>query len=248
MSRRIIAILSFAAAIGLLPLLGHAGFFSASWPVTAKAPAGEALITFKSTPLAKATAQRVWYTGAFEHLEYAQLETNDLIVEAVYDTIIGDQTILDYPYRMESMLDTWNRNRGQKKVFGQSKRVQAWHGLVDYQLYRLQGTNQHCAGFNSEWDHSARDSYGRPMKVFFGYMCAKTGQTLTKNKVESILKGVTFDQRFGHTFVRPGQTASVDNAAVAVASGAAGSATGNHKFPFEFGTQYSGEDGDGRGL
>lgn len=238
MSRRFIAILSVAAAIGLLPLAGQAGFFSASWPVATKAPAGEALISFKGSQLDKAAAQRVWYTGAFEHLEYAQLETKDLVVEAVYDTIIGDQTILDYPHWMESMIDTWNRNRGQSKSWGKSGRAQAWHGYIDYKLYRLQGTNQHCAGFNSEWDHSGRDSYGRPGKLFFGYMCAKPGQTLTENRVENILKGVTIDKRFGHRFVKPGQTASVDQAAVAIASGAAGSATGNHEFPFEFGTHH----------
>jgi hypothetical protein len=233
-------------AIGLLPLPGQADFFSRSWPVTAMAPAGEALITFKGSPLTTATAQRVWHTGAFEHLEYARFETNELVVEAVYDTIVGDQTILDYPHWMRSMVDTWNRNRGQAKSWGTSSRVQAWHGMIDYQLYRLQGSNQICAGFSSEWDHSARDSYGRPGKLFFGYMCAKAGQPLAADRVDSILKNVTFDWRFGHTFVRPGQTTSVDPAAVALASGAAGSTTGNHRFPFDFGTHYT-ESGDSFG-
>ncbi len=246
MSRRFIAILSFTVAAGLLPLTGHADFFSAGWPITTKAPAGESLITFKASPLAAARAQRVWHTGAFEHLEYAQLETKDLIVEAVYDTTIGDQTILDYPHWMESMLDTWNRNRGHSKSWGQSSRVQAWHGMVDYRLYRLQGANQNCAGFSSEWDHSARDSDGRPGKLFFGYMCAKPGKPLAADRVETILMSVTFDQRFGHTFARPGQTASVNQAAVALASGSTGSATGNSEFPFEFGTQHT-ESGDSFG-
>lgn len=244
MSRKFTTIMPFVAIIGLLPFIGCADFYAAKWPVTAWAPAGEALISFKNTPLSKASAKRVWYTGVFEHLEYAQLETNGIVLEAVYDRVIGDQTILDYHYWMEKMLDTWNHNNGQAKVFEKSNPVQAWHGIITYQLYRLQKTGQHCAGFNSEWDHSGRDPNGRPKKVFFGYMCAKNGQPLSQDLVESALKGVKLDDRFGHTFVKPGQRASKDEAAFSLASGTGRAGTGNNKFPFEFGTQYSGEDGD----
>lgn len=244
MFRKFTTMTSIAAVVGLLPLMGCADLFVAKWPVTASAPAGDTLITFKDPALSKAAAKRVWYTGPFEHLEYALLETNGLQLEAVYDTVIGDQTILDYHYWMEKMLDTWNHNRGQAKGWGQSNHVQAWHGQIDYQLYRLQSTNQQCAGFNSEWDHSGRDIQGRPYKVFFGYMCAKAGQPITKNQVESILKGVTLDRRSGHKFVKPGQRASTDEAAFALASGASRKGVGNHKFPFEFGTQYEEGDGD----
>ncbi|MDH3701039.1 MAG: hypothetical protein OEU46_06980 [Alphaproteobacteria bacterium] len=244
MFRKIIAILSCSALVALLPLASQAGFFTAKWPVTRWAPAGEALITFKNSALSKASAKRVWYTGAFEHLEYALVETDGIVLEAVYDRVIGDQTILDYHYWMEKMLDTWHRNAGQSKVMGVSKSARAWHGTIDYQLYRLQRTNQNCAGFNSEWDVSARDPNGRPKKVLFGYMCAKSGQALNQAQVETILKGVTLDNRFGHTFVKPGQKAATDEAAYALGSGTGGTGTGNLKFPFEFGTQYSGEDGD----
>ena len=65
MSRRFIAILSFAAAAGLSPLTGRPGFFSASWPVTARAPSGEALTAFTGSPLARAKADGVWYSRAF---------------------------------------------------------------------------------------------------------------------------------------------------------------------------------------
>ena len=244
MSRKFVAVLTCVAAIAVSPLVARADFFAAKWPVTAWAPAGEALISFKNSDFSAATAKRVWYTGAFEHLEYARAETPGIVLEAVYDRVIGDQTILDYHYWMAKMLDTWNHNVGQEKIFGTSNSVRAWHGTIDYQLYRLQRGSQQCAGFNSEWDLSSRDPNGRPKKVFFGYMCAKPGQPLSQTQVESILKGVTLDNRFGHTFVKPGQRASTDEAAHALASGTGRAGTGNHKFPFEFGTQYSGEDGD----
>jgi len=57
--------------------------------------------------------------------------------------------------------------------------------------------------------------------------------------VQSVLKGVTLDKRFGHTFVKPGQKASTDEAAFSLASGTGRAGTGNNKFPFEFGTQFS---------
>ena len=244
MFRKTFAVLSCAAAIALSPVVVHADFFSAKWPVTAWAPANDPLITFKNSPLSTATAKRVWYTGPFEHLEYALMETDGILLEAVYDRVIGDQTILAYHYWMDKMLDTWNHNRGQSRIMGESKPAQAWHGAIDVQMYRLQRSNERCAGFNSEWDHSGRDPQGRPKKVLFGYMCAKPGQALTRDQVESILAGITLDRRFGHTFVKPGQRASTDEAAYALASGAGRSGIGNVKFPFEFGTQYSGEDGD----
>lgn len=239
MSRKHIAILSLAAGIGLLSIEGRAGFFDAKWPVVRQAPAGEALIGFKDAALNRAAASRVWYTGAFDHLEFARFESGDLVMEIVYDTVIGDQSILDYHYGMETMLDTWRRNRGQAKRWGASKTVQAWHGKVDYQPYRLQASGRNCAGVNSEWDYSARDSRGRPMKVVFGYLCAKGGRPLAADRIEAILKGLTIDQRFGHTFVKPGQVSRVDSAAMAMAAGDSGTKTGNHEFPFEFGTQYT---------
>ena len=245
MSRNLVAALSCVAAIALSPIAAHADFFTAKWPVTAWAPAGESLISFKNSPLSKASAKRVWYTGAFEHLEYALLETNGIVLEAVFDQGTGDQTVLAYHYSMEKMLDTWIHNSGQARILGISKPVRAWHGAIEYQMYRLQGTGQYCAGFNSEWELSARDPEGRPEKVLFGYLCAKAGQSLSQDLVESILEGVTLDRRFGHTFVKPGQRASNDEAAFALASGAGRTGIGNNKFPFEFGTQYSENDGEG---
>lgn len=244
MSRKLYAALSCAVAIALSPIVVHADFFSAKWPVTAWAPAGETLIAFKNSSLADASTRRVWYTGAFEHLEYVLAEKDGVMLEAVYDRVIGDQTVLAYHYWMDKMLDTWNHNRGQARTMGVSKPVQAWHGTIDLQMYQLQGTGERCAGFNSEWELSPRDPEGRPEKVFFGYMCAKAGQALTEDQVTSIIEGVTLDRRFGHTFVKPGQKASTDEAAFALASGTGRTGVGNVKFPFEFGTQYSGEDGD----
>jgi len=169
---------------------------------------------------------------------------NGLTMEAVYDVVIGDQTVLEYPYTIDRMLETWNLNAGQVKRWSAQKTMRGWHGMIDFQPYVLTAANRSCAAFNGEWDHSPRDPYGRPTQLFFGYICAEPGQALSSDRTEELLKSVRIDQRFGHTFVKPGMRASFDKNAHDIATGSIRAGTGNAMFPFEFGTTYSEGDGN----
>ncbi len=215
---------------------GCAGGPYAQYPVTKVASPEEALIRFKDPALQNAKAARVHHLDAFEHIEYALLETDDLVLEAVYDTALGDSYVLQYDYWMERMVDTWNAHQGQAKTWGPSKAVRFWHGALDYQPFRLAGSGRECAGFNTEWDHEPRDTFGRPSKVLFGYVCAKPGATWSEKRVIALLEGVSVSGRPGESFVAPGTRRQVDQLAFNTAKGGVGAATGNAKFPFNFGT------------
>lgn len=216
---------------------------TAQLPVTEMTPPEDVLISINDPALKDKATARVSYTGPFEHVEYAHFEGGGLTLETVYDVVIGDQTILDYHYSMARMLDTWNFNTGQAKWSAPAKSVRGWHGEIDYQPYIQAASNRQCTAFNAEWDHSGRDPFGRPMQIFFGYVCAAPGETLTADRVEALLQSVRINQRLGHTFVKPGMRAKDDGQALALATGSARPGTGNVKFPFNFGTTY--EDGDG---
>ena len=211
----------------------------ASYPITSKTPAKEALITFEDEAFKNAKVVRVHHLDAFEHVEYARFETDDgLSMEAIYDTSLGVSLVLQYDYVIERMVDTWNANAGQAKVWGASQDVQAWHGRIDYKPYRLAGTGRDCVAFNSEWDFQPRDPFGRPSKILFGYVCAQPGQQLSEERVASVLKGVRISDRASESFVPVRGRRSVDQIAFNTAKGAPGTPTGNAEFPFNFGTPY----------
>lgn len=217
---------------------------AAQLPVTQMTPAKDVLIAVNDPDLKDRATARVSHTGGFEHVEYARFEGGGLTLEAVRDVVIGDQTILDYHDTMARMLEAWNLNAGQVKRWGAEKSIQGWHGVIDYQPYTLTASNRRCAAFNAEWDSSARDPFGRPTQIFFGYVCAAPGQALPGDRVESLLKSVRIDQRFGHTFVKPGMRTRVDGSALALATGSAKPGAGNARFPFHFGATYSEGDGN----
>ncbi len=233
---RIAKKLAFPALMSVL-IAGCAGEL-AQYPITAKKPAKEALITFEAPAFKNAKVARVHHLDAFEHIEYARFETDDgLSMETVYDTSLGVDLVLDYNYWIEKMVDTWNVNRGQSKAFGERKSLQAWHGEIDYQPYRLSG-NRQCIAFNSEWDHQARDPFGRPSRVLFGYVCAKPGDTLSEQRIAQALKGLQISKRNSESFVPVNRKSSVDQIALNTAKGTTGNPTGNVQFPFNFGTPY----------
>lgn len=221
----------------LLGLTGCAEF-GASYPITSQVPPGQGMIQFADASLANARQTRVSHLGGMEHVEYARFETDDAILEAVYDVALNVSLVLEYDYWISKMTDTWNANRSQAKSWGPVQSVAAWHGKIAYQPYRLTSSGRDCAAFDSEWDYQPRDSRGRPSRVFFGYICAKPGKQLTDERVASLLKGVTFPASPVEALVPVNGQRSVDRIAFAAAKGAAGSSTGNVKFPFNFGTHY----------
>lgn len=226
--------LAFTGCAGLEP----------QYPITNRIDPAKGLIHFKDPLLADAQQIRVSHLDAFEHVEYARLQTADATLEAVYDVSLGVGLVLEYDYWMAKMTDTWNANSGQPKSWGAVRTVSAWHGKIDYQRYRLTALGQDCAAFSSEWAYQPRDPFGRPSRVFFGYICARPGKPLTDSTVVSILKSVEFSGQPVESLVPVNARRSVDQVAFSMAKGHAGSRTGNAKFPFYFGTPYVENDGD----
>ncbi len=226
-----------------LALSACAGVFDAKYPIAKEIPASQSLIRFNDPLLANARQLHVSYLGGYEHVEYARYETNDLVMEAVYDVALGISYVLEYDYWMSRMANTWNVNRGKDLSWGTERHVTAWHGNIDYQPYRIVGNNRECIAFSSEWDHQPRDSFDRPSRVFFGYVCPKLGKSLTVASVAALLKSVTFSREPVEHLVPVDGRASIDPAAMAAAEGSPGSDTGNAKFPFNFGRAYW--EGDG---
>lgn len=231
-----------AAALMSLALAGCAGGLQARYPITSQIPADQGLIRFNDPILANAKQVHVSHLDAMEHVEYARYETNDLVMEAVYDVSLGVTYVLQYDYWMSRMTDTWNANYGQDKAWGPARHVTAWHGRIDYQPYRLTAAGRDCAAFSSEWDNQPRDSLGRPSRVFFGYLCAKGGTPLSETSVAALLRSVTFDPKPVEALVPVNGRSSVDQVAAGAAKGATGAASGNSQFPFNFGRSYF--DGD----
>lgn len=240
MSNRTGSILSRTLACVTVLALG--GCLTAQYPVTKRVPGAEALINFEDPSLRDAKVVRIHHLDAFEHVAYARFETNQLTVEAVYDTALGEGLALQYDYWMERMADTWNALRSQNKAWGEKVTLAAQHNEMDFQPFRLADGRQ-CAGFNSEWDFDPRDSFGRPTRVLFGYVCARPGAKVSEKRLAKILSGISINQRYGETFVPVRPQRSVDQVALNTAVGADGSATGNEEFPFNFGTTIDENDG-----
>lgn len=223
-----------ACALASLGLAGCAGL-DARYPITSQVPPGQGMIQFNDGAFANAQQVRVSHLGTFEHVEYARFETPDAVMEAVYDVATSDHAVLQYDYWLSRMTDTWNANRGQAKSWGSVRRVMAWHGKITYQPYRLTATGRDCAAFSSQWDYQPRDSWGRPGRVFFGYVCAQPGRHLTDEGVASLLGSVVFPTSPVEQLIPVNGQRSVDQVAVGAAKGSEGSLTGNRKFPFHFG-------------
>lgn len=235
----ILSIIGFA----LLAFTGCAGL-EPQYPITHQVDPEKALIQFKDPLLANAQQARVSHLDAYEHVEYVRLETADVTLEAVYDVSLGVSLVLEYDYGMATMTDTWNANSGGPKSWGPVRRVIAWHGAIDYQPYRLTASGEDCAAFSSKWDYQPRDPFGRPSRVFFGFICAKPGKPLTDSFISSILKSVEFSGKPVESLVPPNARRSIDQVAFQMAKGQIGSRSGNAKFPFNFGTPYFEGDGD----
>jgi hypothetical protein len=225
-------------AVTAITLAGCAGDFGARYPITNRIPPEQGMIQFNDPLLANAQQVRVSHLDAYEHVEYARFETADATLEAVYDVALNVSLVLEYDYWLSKMTDTWNANRGQAKTWGPEQNVAAWHGKIAFQPYRLSASGRDCAAFSSDWDFQPRDSLGRPSRVFFGYICAKPGKPLTDAAVASLLKSVTVPTTGPERLVPVNARRNVDQVAYAAAQGANGAATGNAKFPFNFGRTY----------
>jgi hypothetical protein len=233
--------LSAMVSVLLAPFLLTAcagGAFQAQYPIVRMQTPDGALTRFTDPALQNARQVHVSDLEAFEYVDYSRYETPDVVLESVYDVANSESTVLQYGYWMSRAADTWNLNQGQPITWGEAGTVQAWHGAIDYQPYRLTATGRDCVAFNDEWDIRPQDIQTRPTRVFFGYICAQPGKQLATAKATAIIASVRFSGRSPESLVPVDSRHSVDEAAFAAAKGVPGGTTGNSKFPFNFGTVY----------
>jgi len=211
----------------------------AQYPIVKMQPPNGALTQFTDPALQHAQQVHVSALEAFEYVDYSRYETPDVVLESVYDVATDVSAILQYPYWMSRMVNTWNLNAGQPTSYGLAGTVNAYHGAIDVQPYRLIATQRDCIAFNDEWDIRPQDIQTRPTRVFFGYLCAQPGKRLDIARANAMIASVRFSGRSPQSLVPVDSRASVDQAAFAAAKGVPGGTTGNAKFPFNFGTVYT---------
>jgi len=219
-------------------LAACAGGLRAQYPIVKMETPDGALAKFTDPALQNAQQVHVSALEAFEYVDYSRYETPDIVIESVFDVATDISAVLQYPYWMARMVDTWNLNAGQPISWGLAGTVGTSHGAMDIQPYRLIATNRDCIAFNDEWDIRPQDIQTRPTRVFFGYLCAQPGKQLDQAKARAIISSVRFSGRMPESLVPVDARASIDEAAVATAKGVPGGVTGNSKFPFNFGTIY----------
>lgn len=232
--------------LAVLMILLIAGCVTAKHPITQRAAPAEALIQFEDPLLQDAQIVRIHHLDAFEHVAYARFETDALTLEAVYDAALDDSLVLQYDYWMERMVGTWNAHRGRAKSFGEESTVRVRHGELEARPFRVAGSGRPCAGFSSEWDFRPRDSFGRPGKVFFGYVCAKPNASLSEERIAKLLSRLALSRRPAESFRTVGAQRQIDRLAFNTAAAGDGGAKGNAEFPFNFGTTIDENEGRDR--
>jgi hypothetical protein len=233
-------LVAIAAPLALAACGG--GFLQAQYPIAHRISPDQGLTQYSDPLLNNAVQNRVSYLGAFEHIDYVRLESSEVVLESVYDVATSVKTVLDYTYTMTRMTDTWNLNNGKAKSWGKPETLRAWHGSVDYRPYTLIAENRRCVAFESEWAFQPLDILGRPGRIYFGYVCAQPGKTVSTQALVKIVASVRLNGESPESMVPVDGRSSIDPAAISEAKGAPGGATGNAEFPFNFGTVY--QEGD----
>lgn len=231
-------------AILLAPLLvsgllaACAGDFQAQYPIVKMEPPQQALTRYEDPVVRDARQVHVSYLGSFEFVDYARYETPAFVLESAFAVATSVQAVLQYDWTMARMAETWNVNKGKAISWGPVKTVQAWHGLVTYQPYRMSGAGRSCIAFESQWAFQPLDMQGRPTRVYFGYICAPPGAPLNEGMAAKLIGSVRFAVKDPESLVPVDGRRSVDRAAFDAAKGVPGGSTGNAKYPFNFGTIY----------
>jgi len=211
-------------------------------------PPGDERIVFAAPVFAGTTPQRGKFADYWEREEYALFRGGGAQAEIIYSTVLpGPQVALQYDFTLERMVETWNVNRTQAKIWSDAQRVRTPLGEFFYKPYTLAGGSRACFGFANEWDDPADDPWNRPGKVLFGYYCAKAGRKISLDEMEDLIR--TIGVRGITEPIRKSETARAAGAPVAdatlIAKGPSASADrGNMNFPFRFAEHFQIGNGD----
>ena len=218
------------------------GFLQPQYPIAHRIEPDKGLTQYNDPLLNGARQTRVSYLGAFEYIDYARFESNEVVLESVFDLATSIATVLDYHWTMMRMTNTWNLNADEEKSWGEPGTLQAYSGQIDYRPYRLTEENRNCIAFDSEWAFQPSDILGRPTRIYFGYACAQEGKTVSTETLVRVVESVRLSGVSRESLVPVDGRRSIDPIAISEAKGTPDGTTGNAKFPFNFGTVY--QEGD----
>lgn len=201
--------------------------------------------------------ERIRHTGLLDREEYVFYSGDGVRAELIFMSTTEDNVSLHYDHiqaeRIEKTINTWNYNKKHSKNWGLTKSISVPAGQFYYKPYRLETINRPCFGFSSEWDHPQDDSFTRPGKVIFGYLCASENQNLNTERISNYLKKIKVTDYVNENRmaankqkydISPGSAAD-STALVQAAKNNLASSSGNSKFPFQSGHTYTVGNGDG---
>ena len=219
---------------------------------------GSEHVVFDAVEFRGKSQEHIRHTGLLDSEEYVFYMGGGARAELIYMEATKDSVSLYYNHiqaeRIEKTIDTWNYNKKHTKNWGLTKLISTPAGEFYYKPYRLEKIKQPCFGFSTEWDYPADDSFDRPGKVMFGYLCVNENKKLNDENIRNYIQKIKVtdyvnENRLQTNKQKDKNTSSgsaPDNTALAhtVKNGLAHS-SGNSKFPFELGHIYTVGNGNG---
>ncbi|MEE9595286.1 MAG: hypothetical protein V3V96_00795 [Acidiferrobacterales bacterium] len=141
--------------------------------------------------------------GARQNQEYLLLQGQGAQAELIYSAMnnVGESfyevdALEFFPFKFLARNETWKINRNQPKDWGVKT---AYQSKVDpfyetqtftYAPYRLVISERHCFNFETKWDEPGYDPDFSPRQVLFGYYCAPPGRTLSKERIQGLIRSL----------------------------------------------------------
>lgn len=101
-----------------------------------------------------------------------------------------------FPFEFLARNETWKINRNQPKDWGVKT---SYRSKLDplyetqtftYAPYRLVNSERRCFNFETKWDEPGYDPDFSPRQVLFGYYCAPPGRTLSKERIQKLIRSL----------------------------------------------------------
>lgn len=141
--------------------------------------------------------------GARQNQEYLLFQGQAAQAELIYSAMnnVGESfyevdALEFFPFEFLARNETWKINRNQPKDWGVKR---SYRSKVDplyetqtftYVPYRLVNSERRCFNFETKWDEPGDDPDFSPRQVLFGYYCAPPGRTLSKERIQGLIRSL----------------------------------------------------------
>ncbi len=198
---------------------------------TVATPQGEGHVIFESEVFTETVPTRVGWVNTWQEEEYSRFAGKGAQAEVIYSVADErDSVVLDFVMTLDRVIGTWHT----ASSLGEKGNAETPLGTFQYQHFTQAG--RPCVGFLNEWDYRSGDRQLRPAKVLFGYYCGKSGPSLGRKHVASLLSDIwirdidRIDFRF--------------TPRLSLASSARAGNVGNLQFPYARADRFTDADGE----